>query len=302
MDFVPYRPDVAAEPIAIRNTWTAVRDHARTYQDFTYVYPVISRRSRGLSIGVNLNPDKVCNFDCVYCEVDRKTPGKARDVDLVQVRDELLWLIDHAQSGRLAQEPKFADAPPEVSRIVRDIAFSGDGEPTLVHNFDACVQVVVEILRERGLDQTKIVLISDAAGLDKASVKRGLELMDTHRGEIWAKLDAGTEPYFRRVNRSAVRFDRILANLLETSRARPIVVQSLFLRTHGEVMPAAELREYCNRLKEIVTSGGRISEVHAYTIARPVPEPWATRLEPAELHALADTIRASTGLRVEEFP
>ncbi len=293
---------MAAEPIAIRNTWTAVRDHARTYQDFTYVYPVISRRSRGLSIGINLNPDKACNFDCVYCEVDRRTPGKARDVDLVQVRDELLWLVDHAQAGGLAREPKFADAPPEVSRIVRDIAFSGDGEPTMVHNFDACVQLVVDVLRERQLDETKIVLISDAAGLDKLTVKRGLALMDAHRGEIWAKLDAGTEPYFRLVNRSAVRFERILANLLETSRVRPIVIQSLFLRTRGEVLPAAELREYCTRLNEIVAAGGQISEVHAYTIARPVPEPWATRLEPAELHALAETIRASTGLRVEEFP
>jgi hypothetical protein len=172
----------------------------------------------------------------------------------------------------------------------------------MVHNFDACVQLVADVLRERQLDETKIVLISDAAGLDKLTVKRGLALMDAHRGEIWAKLDAGTEPYFRLVNRSAVRFERILANLLETSRVRPIVIQSLFLRTHGEIMPAAELREYCARLNEIVAAGGRISEVHAYTIARPVPEPWATRLEPAELHALAETIRASTGLRVEEFP
>jgi wyosine [tRNA(Phe)-imidazoG37] synthetase (radical SAM superfamily) len=300
--FVPYRTVVAEQPIAIRNSWNAVRDHARTYQDFTYVYPVISRRSRGLSIGVNLNPDKVCNFDCVYCEVDRKTPGKARTVDLAQVRDELLWLIDHAQSGGLAREAKFADAPPEVSREVRDIAFSGDGEPTMVHDFDACVRCVVDVLHERGLDRTKIVLITDAAGLDKASVKRGLELMDANRGEIWGKLDAGTEPYFRLVNRSAVKFERILSNLRETASARPIVIQSLFLRTHGEIMPAAELREYCARLNEIVAAGGRISEVHAYTIARPVPEPWATRLEPAELHALAETIRASTGLRVEEFP
>ncbi len=299
---MPYRPVVAEQPIAIRNTWTAVRDHARTYQDFTYVYPVISRRSRGLSIGVNLNPDKVCNFDCVYCEVDRKTPGKARTVDLAQVRDELLWLIDHAQSGGLAREPKFADAPPEVSREVRDIAFSGDGEPTMVHDFDACVRCVADILRERGLDRTKIVLITDAAGLDKSSVKRGLELMDGHRGEIWAKLDAGTEPYYRLVNRSAVKFERILSNLRETAMARPIVIQSLFLKVRGETMSAVELEAYCGRLREILAAGGRISEVHAYTIARPVPEPWATRLEPAELHALAEVIRQRTGLTVEEFP
>ena len=57
-------------------------DHRRVWRDFDYCYPVISRRSRGVSLGVNLNPDKVCNFDCVYCEVDRLTPAKRKDLDL----------------------------------------------------------------------------------------------------------------------------------------------------------------------------------------------------------------------------
>lgn len=74
----PRRAYIARVPepaTAIPNTLAAVRDHTRVYRDFTYVYPVISRRSGGLSVGINLNPDKVCNFDCVYCEVDRKTPA-----------------------------------------------------------------------------------------------------------------------------------------------------------------------------------------------------------------------------------
>ena len=289
-------------PVAIRNTWKAVVDHARTYQDFTYVYPVVSRRSRGLSIGVNLNPDKQCNFDCVYCEVDRTTPGRAREVRLDQVRDELRWLIDHALSGGLGREPKFSDTPPEVARIVRDVAFSGDGEPTMVSNFDVCVEVVADVLREKGLSETKIVLITDSAGLDKASVRRGLALMDAHHGEVWAKLDAGTEDYYRHINRSSVRFDRILGNLLETARVRPIVIQSLFLKTHGQPMPPSELEAYCRRLNQIREGGGTVREVHAYTLARPTPEPWATRLSPDELSELAGTIRSRTGLRVEEFP
>ncbi len=34
------------------------------------VYPVVSRRSGGLSLGVNLFPEaKLCSFDCPYCEV-----------------------------------------------------------------------------------------------------------------------------------------------------------------------------------------------------------------------------------------
>ena len=291
---------MANPPAAIPNTLAAVQDHTRRYQDFTYVYPVISRRSRGLSVGINLNPDKVCNFDCVYCEVDRATPGRRRDVDLEQVRDELRWLLRHALSGGLAREPKF-DEVPELTRVIRDIAFSGDGEPTMVPNFDACVQLVVDVKRELGLADTRIVLITDAAGLDKASVKAGLALMDQNQGEVWAKLDAGTEAYYRRVNRSPVRFQRILANLRDTARERPIIIQSLFLRTYGATMDAAELQAYCDRLREIVAAGGRIQEVHAYTIARPTAEAWATRLTTAELEAVAATIRQSTGLPVSTF-
>jgi wyosine [tRNA(Phe)-imidazoG37] synthetase (radical SAM superfamily) len=162
--------------------------------------------------------------------------------------------------------------------------------------------VVADVLREKGLSETKIVLITDSAGLDKASVRRGLALMDAHHGEVWAKLDAGTEDYYRHINRSSVRFDRILGNLLETARVRPIVIQSLFLKTHGQPMPPSELEAYCRRLNQIREGGGTVREVHAYTLARPTPEPWATRLSPDELSELAGTIRSRTGLRVEEFP
>lgn len=286
--------------VEIKNTWAAVRDHTRVFQDLVFVYPVISRRSRGLSVGVNLNPDKRCNFDCVYCEVDRKVPGRAESIDLPQLRDELTWLLRYALEGGLATQPKF-DEVPELTRHIRDIAFSGDGEPTMVPNFDECVRVVAEVRRELGLTETKLVLITDSAGLDKSSVKRGLELMDANNGEFWCKLDAGTEDYYKLVNRSAVKFERILKNLLETARVRPVVIQSLFLKTNGAPIPPDELAAYCQRLNEIVRSGGQIREVHAYTVARPTPEPWATRLTREELAAIAATIRTQTGLRVEVF-
>ncbi len=284
----------------VSNQWAVVQDHSRVFQDLVYVYPVISRRSRGLSIGINLNPDKRCNFDCVYCEVDRKTPGRALTVDLIQMREELIWLIRYALEGGLATQPKFNEVP-ELTRQIRDIAFSGDGEPTMVPNFDACVRVAVEVKREFGLATTQLVLITDSAGLDKASVKRGLELMEANQGEFWCKLDAGTEEYYRLVNRSFVKFERILANLLETARARPIVIQSLFLKINGAVLPPEEIAAYCGRLNDIVQGGGRIREVHAYTVARPTPEPWATRLSAGELEAIAVQIRERTGLKVLTF-
>lgn len=290
----------AALPL-LADALTAVRDHSRVYQEFLHVYPVLSRRSRGLSIGLNLNPDKRCNFDCVYCEVDRGAPPRTRALDLAVLRDELDFLIEHALSGRLAKEEKFAEAP-ELAREIRDLAFSGDGEPTMVANFDECVQVAVDARARFQLHQARIVLITDAAGLDKTAVRRGLTLMDRNHGEIWGKLDAGSEAYYRLVNRSHIFFDRILRNLTVAAQERPIVIQSLFLRVHGAVMPPAELDLYCARLRDLVNAGGRIKEVHAYTVARPTPEAWATRLDAAELESLAAVIRGRTGLSVLVFP
>jgi wyosine [tRNA(Phe)-imidazoG37] synthetase (radical SAM superfamily) len=291
---------VAEQTIQIRGNLAVVQDHSRHFADFTFVYPVISRRSRGLSIGVNLNPDKVCNFDCIYCEVDRRRPGAVSKVDLNQLRDELVAMIRFAKDGGLAREPKF-DEVPWLTREIRDIAFSGDGEPTMIQNFTECVAAVVAVKQAEHLDKTKIVLITDAAGLDKADVRRGLELMDANQGEIWAKLDAGTEEYFRLVNRTTIKFERILGNLLLTAQVRPIVIQSLFLKVHDQVMPPAELAAYCERLNEITRGGGKIKEVHAYTVARPTPENYATKLSADELNVLADTIRQQTGLTVLTF-
>ncbi len=285
----------------IQSSWSAVQDHTRHFSDFTFVYPVISRRSQGLSIGVNLNPDKACNFNCIYCEVDRRIPGVVTEVGLSQMKDELTAMVRFAKDGDLAKEPKFNEAP-WLTREVKDIAFSGDGEPTMVNNFAECVETVVEVQQSEGLDETKIVLITDAAGLDKADVKRGLGIMDAHNGAVWGKLDAGTEAYYNTVNRSNVKFERIQNNLLETAKARPIIIQSLFLKVRGQPMAAPELGAYCGRLNDLTIGGAQISEVHLYTVARPTPEAYAGKLEAGELESMAGQVRKETGLEVNVFP
>src|SRR3984893_10331944 len=100
------------------------RDHRRTFEDNLYVYAVVSRRSKGVSIGLNLNPDKVCNFDCVYCQVDRTTPGGARDVDLSRLGEELDEMLGLVVSGGLFEIDRFRSTPPALRRL-NDIAFSG---------------------------------------------------------------------------------------------------------------------------------------------------------------------------------
>jgi wyosine [tRNA(Phe)-imidazoG37] synthetase (radical SAM superfamily) len=276
-------------------------DHRRIWRDFDYCYPVISRRSRGVSLGVNLNPDKVCNFDCVYCEVDRLSPARRKDLDLEQMEQELGLLLDLATSGELYGIPPFDSARPEPRRL-NDIAFSGDGEPTTAKVFVEVVALVAALKRARGLDLVKLVLITDASRLQAPEVVQGLEILMAHQGEIWAKLDAGTEAYYQAICRSQVPFQRILDNLLSTARRWPTVIQTLFLSWKGQGPDSEELAAYCGRLEHIVKHGGRIQALQLYTVARPTPEPDAKPLSRLQLDGIAAGVRAHfPGLPVEVY-
>ena len=274
--------------------------HGRSFQRNLYVYPVLSRRSGGISIGVNLNRDKSCNFRCVYCQVDRSESCGKEPIDLGRLRDELAGMIDLVVSGRLFEEGKFRDAPQPL-RHLKDIALSGDGEPTACTNFDEVVALCAEIRRQRELREVKLVLITNASLLHQPNVRRGLEILDSSDGEIWAKLDAGTEAYFKQVARSEIPFQRILDNLAEAARPRPIVIQSMMMRIHGEPPSPAEQAAYCDRLAEIVAAGGRIKLVQIYTVARSPTEEWVAALSAVEVDAIAESVRRRTGLPVSAF-
>ncbi|MGE5243130.1 MAG: radical SAM protein [Betaproteobacteria bacterium] len=278
----------------------AYRRHARQWQSNRYVYPVVSRRSRGISIGINLNPDKACNFDCVYCQVDRTVPPTVRKVDLALVEAELAGMIESVRSGALFELEPFSALPPD-RRGVRDIAFSGDGEPTTYPRFEEAVAIAAHVRRQFGLETTKLVLITDAAYLTKPNVRRGLEILDANNGEIWAKLDAGTAAYFEAVDRPNVPFQTILDNILDASRARPLVIQTLWMRLRGEPPPDAEIDAYCDRLNEIRAQGGQLKDLQLYTIARRPAESYVAPLADAELDAIADRIRARVPVPVDVF-
>lgn len=276
------------------------RRHARRWHELRYCYPVVSRRSGGVSIGINLNPDKACNFDCIYCQVDRTTPPTDRRLDLDVMRAELEQLLEAEAAGRLYEEPPFDRVPPD-RRGVRDIAFSGDGEPTTYPQFELAVRIAAEAKSARRLDSARLVLITDACYLTRPNVQAGLRVLDANNGEIWAKLDAGTEAYYRLVNRPNYPLSHVLANLLDAARVRPIVIQSLFMRVHGQPPPAKEIAAYCERLNEIMRGGGRLKLIQVYTIARRTTEPYATPLANAEVDAVAEVVRRRVPTPVERF-
>ncbi|HET6326984.1 MAG TPA: radical SAM protein [Planctomycetaceae bacterium] len=275
-------------------------DHGRLYRENKFVYPVLSRRSGGISIGVNLNPDKVCNFDCIYCQVDRRSEAETRFVETGRLRDELDSMLDFVSSGRIYEDPKFADVPTELRRL-NDIAFSGDGEPTTFRNFDEIIAAAAELKRRRGLSEVKLVLITNGTMFHRPAVERGLETLDANQGEIWAKLETGTDEYYQLVERTKIPFRQVLDNITAAARKRPLVIQSLFMRIRGQAPPTDEIDAFCDRLNEITAAGGQLKSVQVYTVARQPAESFVAPLANAELDAIAQSVRDHTGLSAPVF-
>jgi wyosine [tRNA(Phe)-imidazoG37] synthetase (radical SAM superfamily) len=286
-----------------RNRCEVIQDHRRQWRRCLYVYPVISRRAGGLSIGVNLNPRRECTFSCVYCQIDRRTPRKLESVDLDLMAEELDLALRAAQTGDLWSEPKFAQTPPNLRRI-NDIAFSGDGEPTCLANFDQAVQIAADKKARCGLDEIQLVVITNATQLQSPQVRRAIEILKNRNGRIWAKLDAGTESYFQKVNRPQPNrsLDAIVENIIFAGRQMPVVLQSLFMRLGGQAPGPEEIQAYIRRVKQILAARARIDHIQIHTIARSPAEPFVAYLPEDQLRALAGQISQALDVEVRVYP
>jgi wyosine [tRNA(Phe)-imidazoG37] synthetase (radical SAM superfamily) len=291
-----------APPPAPSDWQEALRSHPRSWQSNLYVYPVLSRRARGISIGININPDQVCNFNCVYCQVRRGDLIRTRTVDLEVMRRELHQMLEQVSSGALFVEKPFADAPVAMRRV-SDVAFSGDGEPTLSKVFPQAASIVADARGSHPLpDDMKIVLLTNAGFLDRPVVRDAIDLLHAHGGVLWAKLDAGTEEHFRRMNRCHVSLARIVENITFAAQHWRVLIQSMWLRVQDRDPDPAEVDAFADRLAEILRSGGTLQGVQVYTLARPPAEDYVSGLPEPVLQRIADTVAARTHLPVEVFP
>jgi wyosine [tRNA(Phe)-imidazoG37] synthetase (radical SAM superfamily) len=273
--------------------------HPRDFYGNRFVYRVVSPRAGGFSIGVNINPDKKCNFDCWYCEVDRTEPAGESRLDVEVMAVELKETLAAVHAGRLRERPWYCALPEELLRL-RHVTLSGDGEPTLAPNFVEAVHAIIHVRATGGFPFFKIVLITNATGLDQEQVQQGLSFF-TPSDEIWAKLDGGTQAYLNLVNRPDVPIDKILKNILMQARQRPVVIQSLFPSINGIAPPLEEIEQYAQRLHELRTDGAQISLVQIYSATRPMANSRCSHLPLKVLSRIARRVREVTGLRTEVF-
>jgi wyosine [tRNA(Phe)-imidazoG37] synthetase (radical SAM superfamily) len=275
-------------------------DHNRNVTGFTYVYPVVSRRAGGVSIGINLNTNNACNWACVYCQVPNLVRGVAPATNLPQLKSELHQLLENVVAGDFMERFVAAD-----QRVLQDIAFSGNGEPTGAPDFSAAVDIVLEEVAAFGLaGKIKLVVITNGSHTQEAPVQAALQKLSGCGGELWFKLDRGTREDIFRINKIHLDPELILKRLKAAAQTCPTWVQTCMVAWDGVPPGEAEVNAWLGLLERAVKSGTPLKGVLLYSLGRPSHQPEAQRIAqlPLEwLQALAQRIEA-LGLPVRVTP
>jgi len=267
-------------------------DHNRDVSGLRYIYPVVSRRAEGVSLGINLNVNNACNWRCVYCQVPNLARGTPPPIDLNLLEQELRMFLDEVLHGDFMQR-----YVAEGDRHLQDIAFSGNGEPTSAKEFPQVLQIVEKVLREFGLldvgrdKPIKVRLISNGSLLDKPAVIESIRHLATCNGEVWFKLDAGTKAGIARINDVNLNPETHIARLRLCAEACPTFIQTCMFAMDDVPPTEAEIEAYLALIEQVKDV---VQGVHLYGLARPsyqAEAPRLSRLAPEWLEAVAQRIR-----------
>ncbi|MGA7477630.1 MAG: radical SAM protein [Azonexus sp.] len=275
-----------------------IEDHRRDSAGLRYVYPVISRRAGGVSVGINLNVNNACNWACVYCQVENLTRGGPPPIDLDLLERELDSFLDDALHGDFMSR----EVPAEARRLM-DIAFSGNGEPTSAAEFPEAVQAVRRVLQRHGLaGKLPVRLITNGSLLHRPGVRDGIRVLGELGGEVWFKVDRAMPAEVETINGVPMDAGKIRDNLSRCAALATTWVQTCWFALDGIAPDAAARDAYCALLAPVAS---RLAGVHLYGLARPSMQPAAPRLQridAEEMEKFAVEIQEKTGIRVLVSP
>jgi len=282
--------------MTLRNHLTTT-NHNRDVVGLKYVYPVISRRAGGVSIGINLNVNNACNWRCIYCNVPNLTRGTPPPIELDVLEQELRAFLTEVLHGDFMQ--RFVH---EEDRQLKDLAFSGNGEPTSAKEFPQAVALVEKVLRDFGLlGNIKVRLITNGSLLDKPLVLEGIKLLAKCNGEVWFKVDAGSKDAIARINDVTLNPQSHIQRLKICTEACPTFIQTCMFALDGSPPSEEDILAYLALIDQVKDV---IQGVHLYGVARLSEQPEAgrlSRLSPEWLEAMAQRIR-QLGLTVYVSP
>ena len=246
--------------------------------------PIHSRRL-GNSLGVNVLPkeEKICTFNCVYCECGWNPEHRKKKARLATPQEYEQTLENALKS--LVGTTKEPDS----------ITFSGNGEPTLHPNFPEIIDITIK-LRDKYVPKAVISVLTNGTNIHDEKVFKTLQKVDNNI----CKLDGGTLDIIKKINLPNVNIDleRYIENLQRFDGQ--VIIQTLFLRgEHNGVKidntTEEEINLWLDHLKKINPRKTMI-----YVIDRETPEKNLEKLSSEELSNIADRVKA-LGLNVEYY-
>jgi len=268
-----------------------VTDHSRDSAGLRYVYPVVSRRAGGVSVGINLNTNNACNWRCIYCQVPDLKLGTAPPVDLALLEHELRGFLHELLHGDFMQ-----NHIPEGARRINDIALSGNGEPTSAGEFTQVIELIGKLKQDLALPAgIKLVLITNGSLIYRKNVQHGLRRMAQLNGEVWFKLDRASEAGMQHINNTGISIIKVRENLATAIALCPTWLQTCWFALDGEPPCRAEEDAYLNFLAGLLRDGIKPQGVLLYGLARPSLQPEAPHLAALtaqQMEAFAARIRA----------
>ena len=275
-------------------------NHDRDDASLRYVYPVVSRRAGGVSVGINLNPNNACNWRCLYCQVPDLTRGAAPTIDLVMLEAELRGFLDELLHGNF-----MLNRVPEGVRRINDIALSGNGEPTSAAEFTQVIDLIARVRRDTDLPKiVKTVLITNGSLLYRSSVQQGLIEMAKLNGEVWFKMDRASEAGIQKVNDIRMNIGKVRDNLISAIACCPTWLQTCWFALDGEPPSLQDEDDYLEFVSALLRDGHKPQGVLLYSLARSSMQAEASRLSALsqeQLQAFASRIN-KLGLTVKVTP
>jgi hypothetical protein len=255
-----------------------VSDHNRDVSGMKYIYPVVSRRAGGVSIGINLNVNNACNWRCVYCQVPNLTRGTPPPIELIQLEKELRSFLTYTLHGDFMER-----YVAEGDRHLKDIAFSGNGEPTSAKEFPEVVSLVEKVLIEfnllgaigntKQINPIKLRLITNGSLMDQQAILDSVSHL--------AKCNVNLNP------------ERHIQRLKKCAAACPTFIQTCMFGLDGEPPQEADILAYLaliSQVKDIVQG------VHLYGLARQ-----SYQVEAERLNRLSEEWLESVAQRIRQL-
>lgn len=252
--------------MTLHDSASVQRPSKDTFVTRRYVFGPVPSRRLGLSLGVDVIPKKLCNLDCIYCEVGRTDKRAMRRMEYLPAKEIVEEIRD-----TLATKP-----------TLDFITFSGSGEPTL----NSALGKIIHDVKQ--FTSIPIAVITNGTLLYLEDVRRDLMEADV----VLPSLDCATVEMFQKVNRPHPKLAlpsivEGLKKFREEFRGQ-IWLEILFVKSYNDSdEEVALLKEILDEIKP--------DKIQLNTVVRPPSESW---VQPVDEDRMKE-IQAMLGERAE---